>query len=100
MQQELDSTQRKALRGVAMRLKPEIFVGKAGVTPSLINQMKQALDQHELVKVKFSARPKAKKEMLCNTLAVDTESCLCGMVGHSASFFKQNPDPEKRLVQL
>jgi len=100
MQQELDSTQRKTLRGVAMRLKAEIFVGKAGVTPPLINQMKQALSQHELVKVKFSARPKAEKEMLCNTLAVDTESCLCGMVGHSASFFKQNLDPEKQVIEF
>jgi len=100
MQQTLNSTQKKHFRGMAMGLKAEIFVGKAGITANVIRQMQRGLEQHELIKVRFTTRPKAEKEALCTELETATESCLCGMVGHAASFYKQHPDPEKQQIAL
>jgi RNA-binding protein len=50
---KLKGFQKRFLRGVAHSLKPVVFVGQKGFSPTLVNAMNEALDHHELVKVKF-----------------------------------------------
>ena len=49
---ELSIKQRKFLRGLAHSLKPVVFVGKAGLTEGVTEQINIALFDHELIKVK------------------------------------------------
>lgn len=49
----LTGKQARYLRGLGHSLKPVLQVGKAGVTDALVHQVDQALETHELIKVKL-----------------------------------------------
>jgi len=49
----LKGFQKKFLKGRAHGLKPVVFLGQKGLTDNLIDSIHEALDTHELVKVKF-----------------------------------------------
>ena len=97
----LKGFQKRFLRGLAHSLKPVVFVGQKGVTDALANAMNDALDRHELVKVKF-VEFKAKEQKLAVVAQIE-QSATCatvGLVGHTAIFFRQQNDPEKRKIVL
>ena len=49
----LTGKQRRHLRALGHHLRPLVQVGKEGVTPSLVEALKVAIVDHELVKVKL-----------------------------------------------
>jgi RNA-binding protein len=88
---ELSSSERKKLRGAAMRLKPAVFVGKAGVSPTVVAAMDTALTKDGLVKVRIEAPEKSIRKEWLQQLAEATRSTICGEVGHTASLFRPKP---------
>ncbi len=93
---ELDGRQRRYLRGLAQRLKPVVFVGESGVTPSVLRALDEALGAHELVKVRLRA-PEDKKAAAAE-LADAAEAALCGLVGHTVILYR--PDPDEPSIEL
>ncbi len=49
----LTGKQARYLRGLGHSLKPILQVGKAGITDPFVHQVRQALETHELIKVKL-----------------------------------------------
>ncbi len=97
----LKGFQKRFLRGVAHSLKPLVFVGQKGFTQSLVDAMDNALDHHELVKVKFvEFKEKEKKLALVGQIEKTVPCEMVGLVGHIATFFRQQTDPEKRRINL
>ena len=97
----LKGFQKRFLRGVAHSLKPVVFVGQKGFTRTLADAMDDALDHHELVKVKFiEFKEKEKKLALAEQIEKTVPCEMVGMVGHVATFFRQQSDPEKRKINL
>ncbi len=88
---ELSSSERKKLRGAAMRLKPAVLVGKAGVSPTVVTAMDTALTKDGLVKVRIEAPDRATRKEWLHQLAESTGSAICGEVGHTASLFRPKP---------
>ncbi|MDI6795302.1 MAG: YhbY family RNA-binding protein [Desulfatibacillaceae bacterium] len=98
---ELSSSQRKFLRGKAHGLKAIVQVGHKGFSGALAKNVDSALLDHELLKVKFvDFKLKEQKQEIASAIAAATNSCLVGLVGHTAIFFRQHPDPEKRSIVL
>ena len=95
----LTSQQRKYLRGLAHHLDPIVLIGRHGVTETVIRTTSQALDAHELVKVRFVDRKDEKKEMI-EELAARADCHVAGVVGHTAVLYRQQRDPAKRRIQL
>ncbi len=95
----LKGSDRKHLRGLAHHLKPVVQVGKQGVIENLITSVSQALDAHELIKVKFVDH-KQEREELSREIANRTESELAGLVGNIAILYRQHSDAEKRKIRL
>ncbi len=97
----LKGFQKRFLRGVAHSLKPVVFVGQKGFSPTLIDAMNEALDRHELVKVKF-IEFKEKEQKLALVRQIETAaSCeMVAVVGHMATFFRRHSDPQKRKIKL
>ncbi len=87
---QLQSFQRRYLRGLAHDLKPLVQVGHGGVTEGVIQALEQALLDHELVKVRMH-EPEDKSEMTAE-LAARTKAHLCGLVGHTAILYRPHPD--------
>ena len=97
----LKGYQKKFLKGLAHGLKPVVFVGQKGLTANLIDAIQDALETHELIKVKFiEFKDKQQKISLAETLSVEANCQLVGMIGHIAILFRQQADPEKRNIQL
>ena len=89
---ELSERQRKYLRGLGHALNPVLLIGNAGVTPAVIAEMKRALHDHELIKVKFRAAEREARDTGLAELAVSTESNLVHRIGHTALYYKRRND--------
>ena len=98
---KLKGFQKKYLRGLAHNLKPIVYLGQSGLTEAVIRSMEQALERHELVKVKFNGfKEKEQKTKITLSLEEETGSYLAGTIGHTAIFYRQQRDPEKRQIFL
>jgi len=95
----LSSRQISQLRSLAQRLEPILHLGKAGVTDAFLASVEHALNDHELIKIKFAAFKDTRKE-LASEIAAKTNSELVQIVGHVAVFYRMQPDPAKRCVPL
>ncbi len=97
--QHLTNAQRQYLRRLAHQLKPMVQIGKQGLTEGVRMNVDQALETHELIKVKF-LEFQDEKEALTDDLIQTTESVLIGLIGNVATLYRQQPDPEKRKIRL
>ncbi len=98
---ELQGFQRKYLRGLAHSIKPVVFVGQKGVTDAVILSMEEALNAHELIKVKFiDFKEKESKLAISEELRERTDSVLAGMIGHMAIYYRAQKDPKKRQIKV
>lgn len=89
----LDSAQRRQLRGLAHPLKPVVFVGEAGVSDAVLKALGEALDQHELVKIRLRQPPD--KKSTAAALAKASGAALCGVVGHTVVLYRPHPEDPK-----
>ena len=97
----LKAYQKKFLKGLAHSLKPVVFIGQKGLTRSLISSIHDALNTHELIKVKFvEFKEKQQKDSLAEAIQAETGCRLAGIIGHIAIFYRRQADPEKRKIQL
>jgi RNA-binding protein len=96
---ELTGARKKHLRGLAHHLKPVVQIGKNGLTEPVLASIEQALDDHELVKVRL-ADPQGRKKELAEEIAERSGSVQVGLVGNVVTLYRRQPDPEKRRVEL
>lgn len=98
---KLEGFQKMHLRALAHDLNPVVLIGQKGLTNELIQSANQALQRHELIKVKFiGLKDKAQKDEISKTFQQETGSELISAVGHVYAFFRQQEDPEKRRIHL
>lgn len=95
----LTSKQRKILEKQAHNLNPVVIIGQQGVTENLLKMVEDSLKAHELIKVKFNEYKDDKREY-SEDIANRTDSNLVRVIGNVAIFYRQNEDPEKRLISL
>lgn len=95
----LTTKQIAQLRGRGQRLEPIAHVGQAGLSEAVLASVNQALDGHELVKVKFHA-VKEHKKPLASELAGRTGSVLVQQVGHVVVLYRPAANPAHRKIQL
>ena len=76
-------------------------MGQQGLTDRLIRSVDQALDDHELIKIRFNEhKDKNLKKDLIARIESATGCRHAGMIGHTAICFREHPDPQKRSIQL
>lgn len=91
--------QKSYLRGLGQTLRPAVHAGKKGVDDALVQEVNRTFEQQELIKVKFTALKEQKKET-ARRIAEATGSEMVGMVGHTAIFYREHPDPQERQIRL
>ena len=98
---ELKGFQKTYLRGVAHDRKPVVLIGKEGLVEGVIKSVNDALFHHELIKIRFTSfKEKEQKKTLAAELMAQTDSAMVGMVGHTLTLYRQQPDSEKRRIQV
>jgi RNA-binding protein len=96
---KMKGSTRKYLRSLAHHLKPLVIVGENGINSQLIASTEVALNDHELIKVKFGEFKEAKKEISAE-IAQFTKSELVGTIGNIAIFYRPHPQPELRKIKI
>lgn len=95
----LTSAQKKYLRGLAHELQPVVLVGKRGVSEDLINEIRDALKAHELIKIKFIEHKEERRE-LAREIEEQATCSIVGEIGNMAILYRQHPNKEKRQITL
>lgn len=99
--EKLKGYQKKYLKGLAHGMKPLAFVGQKGLSSTVSKAIDESLATHELIKVKFvDFKEKDQKEEIADAIEQETASELVGMIGHIAIFYREQPDPEKRRIEV
>ena len=97
--EDLKGYQKKYLKGLAHNLKPVVFVGQKGMTPTVTASVNESLENRELIKVKFvDFKEKPHKEEINTAIENETGSKLVGVIGHVAIFYRRQKDSKKRKI--
>jgi RNA-binding protein len=98
---DLKGFQKKHLRSLGHRIHPVVLIGYKGMTDAVIQSLHDALERHELIKVKFiDLKEKEQKRGMVEEIEEKTGCRNVGLIGHTALFFRQNKDPEKRRIRI
>src|SRR5689334_2724259 len=81
------------LKSAAQKLDAIVTLGKAGISEPFLKSLNEALDQHELVKVRLAEFKEQKKEMAA-ALSEKTQSQVIQRVGHVVVLYRKSSQPK------
>jgi RNA-binding protein len=96
----LTGAQKTRLRGLGQSLEAALKIGKAGLTHPLQREFSRLLDARELVKIRFEGADRHERAALISRIETEIGAPCVGAVGHTALFFRQNADPERRVIEV
>jgi len=94
----LNSKQRSYLMSLASKEKAMFQVGKEGITPEVCEAVSEALEAHELVKIKLLKNGYDEVKEPSRTLAERTRAELVTVIGRTAVLYR--PSKEKKRIVL
>ena len=97
----LAQSQKKQLRSIGHSLHPLVTVASKGLSENVMTEIKRALFDHELIKVKFSVGDREVKNALIAAMCKQTGAALVQSIGNVALVYLSNPDadPKKSNVE-
>ena len=87
----INSSTRKKCRQIGHHLRPIVTVGNSGITGGVIEEMRRALHDHELIKVKLNIEKKSERAREVKDLSTALNAHLIQMIGKNALLYKKNP---------
>ncbi len=91
--------QKKQLRALGHHLNPVVFVGKEGITKTVLKAIDDAITAHELIKVKLGQNCPLAKNEAAKKLAQQSGTTLVQLIGKTVLLYLPNPDlaPEEQI---
>jgi RNA-binding protein len=96
----LTGAQKSFLRSQGQTLEPALKIGKDGLTPAFFAELQKSLRAHELVKLRFVGTERDARATCCTQIADEGRCLFISAVGHTALFYRQNPEPKERTIEL
>ncbi|WAA10350.1 ribosome assembly RNA-binding protein YhbY [Fervidibacillus albus] len=94
----LTGKQKRFLRAKAHHLDPIFQVGKSGVNQNMIQQIEEALEARELIKVSILQNCEEDKEIIAEQLASGTGAEIVQIIGNTIVLYKESK--EKKRIEL
>ena len=94
----LTSKQKRHLRGLAHSRKPIVIVGGKGATAALLKELDNALDHHELVKVKLQLEERADRKAVAARLCDASGAELIQLLGRIATLYRHNREAPRIML--
>lgn len=88
----LTETQKKCLRTRAHALHPVVMVGQHGLKATVMEEITQALDHHQLIKVKLSGSDRENRDAMITQMVQYSQSTLVQRIGNIAILYRRNPE--------
>ncbi len=96
----LTSTQKKQFRTIGHKLNPIITVAGNGLSENILLEADRALEDHELIKVKFAVGDRDAKKQLITEMAKIVEALIVQEIGNVALFYRAAKTPDPKLSNL
>ncbi len=94
---EITGKQKRFLRGLGHHLKPVIMVGKDEVNQKVIKATDEALELHELIKIKLQEGCLTDRKSVAAELSEQTESAVAQILGHTFLLYRPAQEPTIKL---
>lgn len=94
----LTGKQKRFLRAKANQLKPIFQVGKIGVNDNMVEQITEALEKRELIKVSILQNCMEEKDTVASVLAEGAEAEVVQIIGNNIVLYKESQ--ENKHIQL
>ncbi len=91
----MTSKQRAYLRGFANKIEPIFQVGKGGVTDVLVEQLSDALEARELIKITVLKNAPDYARDIADEIAEKTNSDVIQVIGNKIVLFRQRKEKSK-----
>lgn len=92
-----NSKELRQLRAQAHALRPVVTVAGKGLSPSVLEELERALNDHELIKVKVSVGDREQRDAAIVSICDHSGAYLVQRIGNIATLLRHNPkaDPKK-----
>ncbi|MCX7105465.1 MAG: ribosome assembly RNA-binding protein YhbY [Methylococcales bacterium] len=87
----MNAANKKKLRAEAHTLKPVVMIGQSGLTTGVLAELDQALNIHELLKVRIRAERDDRK-LITEKICADSGAELIQSIGQIAVIYRLNPN--------
>jgi len=94
------SLDHKQLRAIGHKLKPVVTVAGNGVSDNVLQEVRRALDDHELIKVKIAVGDRDARSAAAEAICAATGATLVQSVGNIVLLLKRAKQPDPRLSNL
>jgi len=94
---KLSGKQIRHLRGLGHHLDPVIMLGKAGLSEGIVDKTSEALDAHELIKVKVQDGCMLDRKEAADQLSKVTQAQLVQVLGRTFLLFRRSEEPKITL---
>jgi RNA-binding protein len=88
----LSGKQRRHLRSLGHGLNSIVQIGKGGIDDGLVAAVDQALDDHELVKIKVGDAAGLDRHEAADAIARKTHSEVAQVLGYTVLLYRAHPD--------
>jgi RNA-binding protein len=93
--------QKRHLRRLGQAMEPSILVGKAGVTPAIVEALARQLSRRELVKVRMPPGAMPQRRATAETLARAAGATCPAILGRTALLYRPNEAlPDEQRIAL
>ena len=92
------SKQRAYLKGIAMTTEPIFQIGKASLTPELIEAVREALEARELIKLSVLKNCADDPKEIAAVMAERTQSQVVQVIGKKIVLYKESKNKKKIVL--
>ena len=91
----LSPKEKKVLRSLGQQLKPELWIGKEGISPGTIQSLENSFTTKDLVKIKLQESCPQDKQAIAGTLSNECGAELVQIIGNTILLYRVLPETEK-----
>ncbi|MBR6343967.1 MAG: ribosome assembly RNA-binding protein YhbY [Selenomonadaceae bacterium] len=95
IRKNLTGKQKSFLRSMGMKLDPVVNIGKEGVTPTVVQAVREAIKKRELIKVRVLQNCEEEPKDAITVLAERSDVNLVQIIGRNGLFYKRNQEKPK-----
>ena len=97
---DLPGKQKKYLRGLGHHLEPVVYVGREGLSDTLLLSVNDTFKTRELIKIKLGQNCEVAKKEAASQLATMSGAALVQLIGKTIILYRPNKDlkPEQRIT--
>jgi RNA-binding protein len=94
---KLTGKQARYLRGLGHKLQPVVMIGRQEVSEEVVSAVDEALEAHELIKIKLQEGCLTDRRVVAEELAAQTGSAVAQVLGKTILLYRSS---EENLIKI